>query len=167
MGCSVDVNKITMHFKGQHHDNLRIMFKAEGDGFQANDHCYDGYCYQLYMRNEPAPKKYLKQGLSPIHSQTMAPFDYLKDDHYQVRMENLYNSSGFCRSAYHHDFKVLCHGVACKAGRRIPECVLQDEENNPIAQRASRGTVKAVVLEGDHRCPNLIAYSVYDTKPVY
>ena len=30
-----------------------------------------------------------------------------------------------------------------------------------------RGTVKAVILEGDDNCPNLLASSVYDIKPVH
>ena len=81
-------------------------------------------------------------------------------------MGNLYNSAAFCRVAYHHDRKLLCHGVARMADRGIPECVLQDEENNPLAQRSAQGNVKAAVLEGDPRCPNLIASSVYDTKPL-
>ena len=29
-----------------------------------------------------------------------------------------------------------------------------------------RGTVKAAVLEGDPKCPNLVASSVYDAEPV-
>ena len=156
-----------MRFKGPHRDKLRITYKAEGNDFQADDLCDDGYCYQVYMRNGPAPKKYLKQGLSPLNSQTMALFYYLKDGHHQVGIENLYNSSAFCRAAYHHDSKVRYHDVARKAVRGIPKCVLQDEENNPVAQRAARGTVKSAVLEGDPGCPNLIASSLYDTKPVH
>ena len=167
MGCSVDVEKMTIRFKGHHHDNLRITYKAEGDGFQANALCYDVYSYQVYMQNDPALKKYLKQNISPLHSQTVSLFYYLKDKHHQVGMNNIYNSAAFCRSAYHPDCKVLCHSVACKAGRRIPECVLQDEENNPVTQRAARGTVKAAVLEGDLGCPNIIASSVYDTNTVH
>ena len=80
---------MTMRFKGHHRDKLRITYKAEGDGFQADDICDEGYFYQVYMWNEPARMKYLKQGISPIHSRTMALFDYLKDDHHQSRMENL------------------------------------------------------------------------------
>ena len=57
--------------------------------------------------------------------------------------------------------------MARKAGRGIPECVPQDEEKNTVAQRAARGTFKAAVLEGDPGCPNIIAYSVYDTNPVH
>ena len=119
------------------------------------------------MQNDPAPKKYLKEGIYLLHSRTMALFDSLKDDHHQVGMDNLYKSAAFCRSAYHHDCKLLCHGVACKAGRFIPKCLIQDEEKNPVVEWAARGTVKADVLEGDPGCPNLIASSVYGTKPVH
>ena len=57
--------------------------------------------------------------------------------------------------------------MACKAGKGIPECVLQDEENNPVAQQAVQGTAKAAVFKGDHGCPNLVASILYDTKPVH
>jgi len=30
-----------------------------------------------------------------------------------------------------------------------------------------RGLTKAAVLEGDKLCPNLVAFSVYNTKPVH
>ena len=156
-----------MRFKRHHRDKLRITYKSEGDGFQGDALCDDGYFYQVYMRNEPAPKKYLKQGLSTIPSWKMALFDSLKDDHHQVRIDSLYNSSDFCRATHHHDCKVLLHGMACKAGRGIPKCVLQDEEKNPLAQRAAQGTVKAAVLEGDPGCTNIITSSVYDTKLVH
>ena len=96
----------------------------------------------------------------------MALFDYFKDNHHQVAMDNIYNSAAFCRTAYHHDRKVLCHGVAHKAGRGISKYVLQGEEKNPVPQQAAQGTSKVSVLEGDTGCPNIIAYSVYDTKPV-
>ena len=92
-----------MLFKGYHHDKLRITYKAEGDGFQVDALCDDGYCYQVYMRNDPAPKRYLKQGLSPLHYRTMSLFDLLKDDHHQAGMDNLYSSADFCRAASHHD----------------------------------------------------------------
>ena len=43
----------------------------------------------------------------------------------------------------------------------------QDEDKNPVAQRAARGTIKADILEGDPGCPNLITSSVYETNPVH
>ena len=106
-------------------------------------------------------------GLSPLHSRTMALFDSLEDDYHHVGMDNLYNSAAFCRAAYNHPRKVLCHGVTRKSGRGIPSCVFQEEIQNKNEQRLVRGTAKAAVLEGDPNCPNLITSSVYDTKPVH
>ena len=116
LGCSVAVNKMTMRFKVHHRDKLRIMYKDEGDDFQTDSLCDYGYFYQVYMWNETAPKKYLKQGLSPLHSQKMDLFDSLKDNCRQIGMDNIYNSAAFFRAAYHYDFKVLFHSVASKAG---------------------------------------------------
>ena len=93
------------------------------------------------------PPKYLKQGLFLLHSRTITLFDSLKDKHRHVGMYNLYNSASFGRAAYHHDKKVLCHGVTRKSERGIPNSVLQEEIQNLNAHRAVRGTVKAAVLE--------------------
>ena len=119
------------------------------------------------MQNHPTPKKYLKTGLSPLHSRTMALFDSLEDNCHHVGMDNLYNSAAFCRAAYNYPWKVLCHGVTCKSGQGIPPCVFEEEIQNRNLQHAVCGTTKAAVLEGDPGCPNLIASSVYDTKPVH
>ena len=73
-----------MRFKGCHKDKRRITYKTEGDGFRADALCEDGYTYQVYLRNERAPMKYLKQGLSPLHPQTMALFDSLSDNYRRV-----------------------------------------------------------------------------------
>ena len=62
---------------------------------------------------------------------------------------------------------MLCHGVARKSGRGIPPSVFQEEVKNITQQRDVRGTVKSAALEGDPGCPNLVASSVYDTKPVH
>ena len=119
------------------------------------------------MRNDPAPKKYLKQGLSPLHSRVMALFDGVKDDHHHCAMDNLYNSAAFCKAAYNHPRKVLVHGVTRKEMRSIPEYVKQEEEKCRKKQLTVRETVKAAVLKGDPKCPNLIATSIYDSKPVH
>ena len=44
--------------------------------------------------------------------------------------------------------------------------MLQPEILNKEQQRLLQRTVKAAVLVGDPGCPNLIASSIYDTKPV-
>ena len=119
------------------------------------------------MRNVPAPLKYIKEGLSPLHSRVMALFDSLRDCCHHRVMDNLYNSAVFCKKAFYHKFKVLCHGVTRKGMCGIPSSVKQEEVKNCKEQIKVKGTVKAAVLEGDPSCPNLVAASVYDTKPVH
>ena len=167
LGGPFSVDEMTMGFQGRHGDKKRITYKAEGDGFQADALCQCGFTYQVHMRNDPAPKKYLAQGLSPLHARVMGLFDSLVNPHHQCFMDNLYNSASFCRAAYNHPKKVLTSGVTRKGARGIPESVVQVEVTSRSAQIEVRGTVKAAVLEGDPGCPNLIASSVYDTKPVH
>ena len=81
-------------------------------------------------------------------------------------MDNLYNSAVLCKKAFNHKFKVLCHGVTRKGMCGIPSSVKQEEVKNCKEQIRVRGTVKSAILEGDPSCPNLVAASVYDTKPV-
>lgn len=167
LACAFSVDEMTMGFKGHHKDKLRITYKNEGDGFQSDALCQDGFTYQIWMCNDRAPSRYLKKGLSPLHARVMGLFDSLKEDHHQCAMDNLYNSAAFCKHAYNHKKKVLCHGVTRSGMRGIPNHVKQAEVKNRKDQIAVRGTVKAAVLEGDPTCPNLVASSVYDAKPVH
>ena len=167
LGVCFSIDEMTIGFQGHHSDKLRITYKAEGDGFQSDALCQEGFCYQIFMRNDPAPKKYMKMGLSPLHSRVMYLFDSLEEKHHQCAMDNLYNSASFCRAAVNHEHKVLCHGVTRKGGRGIPPSVLQEEATTKEALLRKRGTVKAAVLEGDDDCKNLIASSVYNTKPMH
>eukprot|EP00957_Ditylum_brightwellii_P072309 5496270-Ditylum_brightwellii.AAC.1 len=49
----------------------------------------------------------------------------------------------------------------------IPPSSIQEEEKRHNNQICACRTVKAVVLEGDPNCPQLVACSVYNTKPVH
>jgi len=73
----------------------------------------------------------------------------------------------FFLEAYASKNKVLCHGVARRSGRGLPKSVIQDEVKNKVQQEKVRGTTKAAVLTGDPEAPDLVAFSVYDTKPVH
>ena len=57
LGKTIAVDEMTMQFKGMYKDKLRITYKSERDGFQADAFCDDECCYQVYMRNNPAPQK--------------------------------------------------------------------------------------------------------------
>ena len=51
--------------------------------------------------------------------------------------------------------------------RGIPPAVLQQEMKSKKDQLKVRGIVKVTVLEGDPDCTNLVASSIYDTKPLH
>jgi hypothetical protein len=94
-------------------------------------------------------------------------FDSLKERHHRCGMDNLYISAKFIAEAFRHERKVMVAGVCRKGGRGFPQAVLQEEVKSRSEQLRVRGTVKAAVLKGDATCPNLVAVSVYDTKPVH
>ena len=49
----------------------------------------------------------------------------------------------------------------------LPSYVLQEEKTIKKDQMQVCGTVKVAILKGDSNCPDLVATSVYDTKPVH
>jgi Transposase IS4 len=53
LGESIAIDEQTIGFQGRHGDKLRISYKAEGDGFQADVICQEGFTYQSYFCNEP------------------------------------------------------------------------------------------------------------------
>jgi len=63
--------------------------------------------------------------------------------------------------------KALGHGVTRRGGRGLPPSVQQVEEKNVKKAASLSGTNKAAKLVNDSRCPDLLAASVYDTKPVH
>lgn len=167
-GRDLSGDEQTMGFKGKHADKLRITYKKEGDGFQCDCIADDGYTFTFYFRNQPAEKKWLDQGLSPLHSRCMSLFDCFIDEHHQVRFDNLYMSAKFALAAFQHPNKVMVEGVTRSSQRGLPPQVVQaDVQKNRIA--GVKGTVKAAVLED---CPplascQLVAASVYDQKGVH
>jgi hypothetical protein len=142
-------------------------------------HCFDGlfqdgFCYQLRIRDDHRISyntglSYFK--MSPQHIRCMLLFDSLKDCHHKCTVKNSCFSAAFCRAAYNHKKKVLCHGrveALFPVDRGVPKCVLQKQAETRNEQRFVRGTMKAAVVEGDSKCPNLVASSIYDKdKPLH
>ena len=71
----------------------------------------------------------------------------------------------FARQANLQPTWLLMTGVTRTEGRGIPAVVLQEEQKNRKEQMKARNIVKAAVLR--KTCPDLVAVSVYDTKPVH
>jgi hypothetical protein len=69
--------------------------------------------------------------------------------------------------AFNHPRNVRVAGVTRKGGIGLPNTVIQEEKTGCEQVQQVRGTVKAAVLKGDPDCPNLVAVSVYNTKPVH
>lgn len=82
-------------------------------------------------------------------------------------MDNLYLSAAFCKQGINHPKKVMISGVTRKEIRGVPECVKQEVVANRKEQVKVRGTVKAAVLQGNGKCPDLVCCSVYDSKHVH
>ena len=167
LGKEISADEQTIGFKGNHQDKQRINYEREGDGFLTDAISEDGYTYSFYFRNMPAPKKFINKKFSPLHARILFLFDQLKEGNHVCGLDNLYNSTKFAREAYVGKNSVMVHGVTRKSGRGLPSCVLQEELKNQKEAEKVRGLTKAAVLEGDAECPNLVAFSVYDTKPVH
>jgi hypothetical protein len=148
VGKHLSCDEQTIGFQGRHQDKQRISYKKEGDGFQADCVCENGYTYTFYFRNVAAPKKYLKKKCSPLHARVLFMFDQLPCKNNVVGLDNLYISARFAREAITGKNKVMVHGVCRKEGRGIPACVFQKEVKRN-EQAAVRGTTKAAVMEGD------------------
>ena len=92
---TISIDEMTIGFQGMHRDKKRITYKTEGDGFQCDALCDNGFTYQVYFRNHPAPEKYLQIGMSLLHSRVLALLDCVKDKYHVCGMDNLYNSVKF------------------------------------------------------------------------
>ena len=117
--------------------------EAKGDGFQVDALCEDGLCFQFYFRNDPANVEYTKTGLLPLHSCVMTLFDSFEDNHRVCGMGNLYNYVTFCKRACNHKGKLKVRGVTRKGMRRIPGCVVQEEQKSRKKQLEVGGTKKS------------------------
>ena len=130
LGQEFSIYGMTIGFQGKHGGKIRITYKRAGDGFQCDTLCENGFTYQFYFRNHPAPLNYLKKKLPPLHSCVMALFESLTDENHICAMDNLYNSAMLCKEAYTHEKKLMMHGVESKGMRGIPSSVIQDEVHN-------------------------------------
>jgi len=165
-GLHLGLDEMTMGFQGHHADKMRITYKKEGDGFQCDALCDAGFTYSVFFRNEPPPPQYVRRGFSPLHTRSLWLFDQLKDSFHRVWVDNLYMSAKFGKGAYNGNNKVLVAGVTRTKDRGLPNMVIKEAVKEKDVT-TTRGTVKAAVLEGDPTCPEMVALSIYDSKPVH
>jgi hypothetical protein len=80
-------------------------------------------------------------------------------------IDNLFNSHPLFGTLY--QVEALVHGVARTNGCGLPFSVIQKEEKNLAQDELRWGTTKAARMKDCRECPDLLAASVYDTKPVH
>ena len=167
LGVCFTIDEMKIVFQGMHADKKTIKYRDEGDGFQADALCEDGFCFQFYFRNDPENAEYTKIGLSPLHSRVMTLFDLVEDNHHVCGIENLYNYVTFFKRTWNHKRKFKVHGVTRKGMRGIPGCVVQEEQKQRNKHLEVNQTTKSAILKGDPKGPDLITTSVYVTNPVH
>ena len=168
LGRDLSCDEQTVGFQGMHKDKQRITYKKEGDGFLADCICSDGYTYSFHFRHQPASQKIMRQmDCSPLHARVLGLISQLPGKYYTLGMDNLYNSTKLCRLAYGMPQKVMVHGVTRPSLRGIPSIIKQDIVTRKSDLVQVRHTVKVAVLKGDAVCNDMVAVSIYDTKPVY
>ena len=166
-GKWVSIDEQTLGFKGRHGMKLRISYKREGDGFQCDAVRDRGYTYSFYFRHGDAPElgdEFKHLDLSPTARRVVWLAQRLPHDWTGIYMDNLFNSHKLFTALW--IAMSLAHGVVRTNGRGIAPSVVQTEEKHKAKAEALRGTTKAAKLVNDPQCPNLLAVSVYDTKPV-
>jgi hypothetical protein len=80
-------------------------------------------------------------------------------------MDNLFNSHKLFSALYQTE--ALAHGVCRTYGHGLPSNIIQKEEKNAAQAERMWGTTKAARLVHCQDCPDLLAASIYDTKPVH
>ena len=163
-GKILSIDEQTIGFQGRHAAKLRITYKRIGDGFQADALCEEGYTYAFVFRHDIVPNVGTDD-LSPLHKRCVWLMRQLQNDWSCIYMHNLYNSLKFVKVAYKE--KCLVHGVVRTHQRGLPHSVIQKEVKNRRQQDLLRNTVKCAVLKNDREVGDVIACSVYDTKPVH
>ena len=85
---------MTMGFKGRCALVTRIKYKREGDGFQCDCICEDGYCITFWIRCDTAPCPVPKD-VSDRDNRCAWLVDQLPGKWYRLFMDNLFTSWKF------------------------------------------------------------------------
>ena len=123
-GKWVSIDEQTLGFQGRSGIKLRISYKKEGDGFQCDAVCDDGYTFSFYFRDgDPPtlPAEFKDSDLSPTAQRVVWLALYLTNVWSRIFMDNLFNSLKLFRALYLA--KCLGHGVAQTKLRKPPVLV--------------------------------------------
>jgi hypothetical protein len=169
-GKWLSIDEQTLGFQGRCGLKLRISYKKEGDSFQCDAVCDNGYTFSFYFCHgdpPPLPNEFKENlpNLSPTAMRGVWLALQLPNMWSRIYMDNHFNSRKLFTALYLA--KALAHGVMRTTGRGIPPSVRKLEEKNVKEAQKVRGCTAAARLVNSSDCPDLFAISVYDTKPVH
>ena len=118
----------------------RIKYKKEGDGFQCDCICEDGYCFTFWFRCDTAPRTVPKD-VSDRDDRCAWLVEQLPGAWYHLWMDNLFTSYKFGIMLAQRQ---CLFGGTCQTAewRGLHSNVIQKEATSAAALVASRGTVK-------------------------
>ena len=157
-------------FQGWSRIKLCILYKKEGDGFQCDAVCDDGYTFSFYFHHgdpPPLPAEFKNKipDLVPTAQHVVWLALHLPNVWSRIFMDNLFNSRKLFTALFLA--KCLAHGVVGTTGRGLPPSARQLEEKNVKEAMKLRGCTAATRLLNSADCPDLFACSMYDTKPAH
>lgn len=168
-GKNLSLDEMTMGFKGRSSMVTRIKYKKEGDGFQCDCICEDGYCITFWFRcdNPPVP---VPKDVSDRDSRCAWLVDQLPGKWYRLFMDNLFTSWKF--GVMLANRQCLFAGTCQTADwRGMHSEVVQKEAKGTGALEKARGTLLASVrADGIAENCEVICASYYDenaTKPFH
>ena len=155
-GKCVSIYEQTLGFQGRSGIKLRISYKEEGDGFQCDALCDDGYTFSFYFRHGdpptlPVPAEFKDSDLSPTAQRVVWLVLHLPNVWSCIYMDNLFNSRKLFTALYRA--KCLAHGVVRTTGRGLPPSVRQLEEKNLKKAMKLQGRTMAAKLVNSKDCP--------------
>ena len=96
IGTYLSCDKQTIVSQGRQPDILIIHYKKEGDGFQRDCICADGYTY-FFFCNLVVPKIFIDMDMPSLHDRVHEFYEKLPAKNYVPAMDNLYMSAKICR----------------------------------------------------------------------
>ena len=140
-GKNVALDEMTIGFKGRCAMVTRIKYKKEGDGFQCDCICEDGYCYTFWFRCDVPPRP-APDDVSARDNRCLWLVEQLPGMWYNLWMDNLFTSFKFGKMLA--DRQCLFGGTCQTVDwRGLHSKVVQKEEKTAKGKAEKRGTILA------------------------
>ena len=163
VGKNISLDEMTVGFKGRCAMVTRIKYKKEGDGFQCDCICEDGYCFTFWFRCDKPPRP-APIDVSERDNRCAWLVERLPGMWYNLWMDNLFTSFKFGKMLA--DRQCLFGGTCQTADwRGLHSKVIQVEQKSAKGKAEKRGTILASYRsEGMPENCEVVCASYYDEQ---